>query len=409
MRLSAGGAVVLLLLPTQLPTSMERVAFPVSAFAGSTIRLLPPPPLKMLSGTIGRNTNLGAVLGRTLSPAVIHRLVETARPLHDLARISVGHPFSLVVGHDGFLSNFSYAIDELRTLRVSRKGQDLQAEVLTRSYDQRTEVVQGTISSSLFGAVNDAGEEDQLALDLAGIFAWDVDFHTELQKGDSFKVAVEKMYLDGRLSRYGRILSAEFVRGDRTLRAVRFEAERGPGYYTPDGRPLRKAFLRAPLKFSRISSGFTHSRFHPILKNFRPHLGVDYAAPVGTPVMASADGVVVLAGWSGGYGKTVKIRHPNGFQTLYGHLSRINVRVGQRVTQEMFIGAVGMTGLATGPHLDYRMIQNGVYLNPLKIQSPPAEPVPHAERAAFEAAREQELALLDRAPASAARTASAAR
>ena len=407
MRLSAGGAFVLLLLPTQLPTAMEQGAFPGAALAGSTIPLLPPPPLKMLSGTIGRNTNLGAVLGRNLSPAVIHRLVETARPLHDLARISVGHPFSLVVGHDGFLSNFSYAIDELRTLRVSRKGQDLEAELLTRNYDQRTEVVQGTIRSSLFGAVNDAGEDDQLALDLADIFAWDVDFHTELQKGDSFKVAVEKMYLDGRLSRYGRILSAELVRGDRTLRAVRFEGARGAGYYAPDGRPLRKAFLRSPLKFSRISSGFTHSRFHPILKTLRPHLGVDYAAPVGTPVMASGDGVVVLAGWSGGYGKTVRLRHPNGYETLYGHLSRINVKVGQRVAQETFIGAVGMTGLATGPHLDYRMIKTGVFVNPLKIQSPPAEPVPGAERAAFEATREQELALLDRALPSVVRTASA--
>jgi murein DD-endopeptidase MepM/ murein hydrolase activator NlpD len=402
MRLSAGGAVVLLLLPTQLPTGMEQGP-------GSTIALLPPPPLKILSGTIGRNTSLAAVLGRTLSPPVIHRLVETARPLHDLARISVGHPFSVVVGHDGFLSNFSYAIDELRTLRVNRKGGDLQAEVLTRTYDQRTEVVQGTITSSLFAAVNGAGEEDQLALDLAEIFAWDIDFHTELQKGDSFKVAVEKMYLDGRLSRYGRILSAEFVRGDRTLRAVRFDGERSHGYYAPDGRPLRKAFLRSPLKFSRISSGFTHSRFHPILKTVRPHLGVDYAAPVGTPVMASGDGVVTLAGWSGGYGKTVKIRHPNGYETLYGHLSRINVRPGQRVAQETFIGAVGMTGLATGPHLDYRMIKNGVFLNPLKIQSPPAEPVPHVERAAFEAAREQELALLDRAAAPLVRTASAGR
>jgi len=408
MRLSAGGAVVLLLLPTQLPTAMEQAAFGGTAFAGSTIALLPPPPLKTLSGTIGRNTNLGAVLGSTLKPAVIHRLVQTARPLHDLARVSVGHPFSLVVGHDGFLSNFSYAIDELRTLRVSRKGEDLQAEVLTRSYDQRTELVEGTISSSLFGAVNDAGEEDQLALDLAEIFAWDIDFHTELQKGDSFKVAVEKMYLDGRLSRYGRILSAEFVRGERTLRAVRFEGRESSGYYAPDGRPLRKAFLRSPLKFSRISSGFTHSRFHPILKSFRPHLGVDYAAPVGTPVMASGDGVVVLAGWDGGYGKTVKIRHPNGYQTLYGHLSRINVRSGQRVSQEQFIGAVGMTGLATGPHLDYRMIKNGVFLNPLKIESPPAEPVPQAERAAFEATRAQELALLHEADPM-VRTASAAR
>jgi murein DD-endopeptidase MepM/ murein hydrolase activator NlpD len=385
---------------------MEGVATPVAA---APLLAPPPAPLKTLSGTIGHNTNLASVLGPTLSPAVIHRIVETARPLHDLARISVGHPFALVVGHDGFLSNFSYAIDELRTLRVFRKGESLEAEVTTRSYDQRTEVVAGMIASSLFGAVNDAGEDDQLALDLAEIFAWDIDFHTELQKGDSFKVAVEKMYLDGRLSRYGRILSAEFVQGERTLRAVRFDGEACHGYYAPDGKPLRKAFLRSPLKFSRISSGFTHSRFHPILKKMRPHYGVDYAAPVGTPVMASGDGVVTLAGWEGGYGKTVKIRHPNGYQTLYGHLSRINVRPGQRVSQEQYIGSVGMTGLATGPHLDYRMIKNGAFVNPLKIQSPRAEPVPRAERSAFEATRDRALALLDQSGAAAPATATASR
>jgi murein DD-endopeptidase MepM/ murein hydrolase activator NlpD len=384
---------------------MEQVASPVSAAP----LLAPPPPLKMLTGTIGRNTNLASVLGQAVSPTVVHRIVETARPLHDLARISVGHPFSLVVGQDGFLSNFSYAIDELRTLRVVRNGDGLEAQITTRNYDQRTEIVQGTITSSLFGAVNDAGEQDQLALDLADIFAWDIDFHTELQKGDSFKVAVEKMYLDGRLSRYGRILSAEFVQGDRTLRAVRYDGQESQGYYAPDGTPLRKAFLRSPLKFSRISSGFTQSRFHPILKTMRPHYGVDYAAPIGTPVMASGDGVVILAGWDGGYGKTVKIRHPNGYQTLYGHLSRINVKAGQRVSQEQYIGAVGMTGLATGPHLDYRMIKGGVFLNPLKIQSPRAEPVPRAERAAFEATRDRVLALIERAPAADVRTASASR
>ena len=405
MRLSAGGAVALLLLPTQLPMAMEQVASPVAA---APLLSVPPPP-KTLTGTIGRNTNLASVLGQAVSPTVVHRIVETARPLHDLARISVGHPFSVVVGQDGFLSNFSYAIDELRTLRVVRNGDGLEAQITTRNYDQRTEIVQGTITSSLFGAVNDAGEQDQLALDLADIFAWDIDFHTELQKGDSFKVAVEKMYLDGRLSRYGRILSAEFVQGDRTLRAVRYDGQESQGYYAPDGTPLRKAFLRSPLKFSRISSGFTQSRFHPILKTMRPHYGVDYAAPIGTPVMASGDGVVILAGWDGGYGKTVKIRHPNGYQTLYGHLSRINVKAGQRVSQEQYIGAVGMTGLATGPHLDYRMIKGGVFLNPLKIQSPRAEPVPRAERAAFEATRDRVLALLERAPATDVRMASASR
>jgi murein DD-endopeptidase MepM/ murein hydrolase activator NlpD len=252
----------------------------------------------------------------------------------------------------------------------------------------------GTITSSLFLAVTESGEGDQLALDLADIFAWDIDFHTEIQRGDSFRVAVEKLYLDGGFSRYGRILSAEFTRGDRVFQAIHFEAQRGPGYYAPDGTPIRKAFLRSPLRFSRISSRFSYRRFHPILKKVRPHLGIDYAAPRGTPVSAAADGVVILAGWSGGYGKTVRIRHANGFQTLYGHLSKIFVRRGQRVSQGTRIGAVGSTGLSTGPHLDYRMTRNGVFVNPLRVQSPPAEPLSPEELEVFLAGRGERLALL---------------
>lgn len=234
-----------------------------------------------------------------------------------------------------------------------------------------------------------------------------IHFNTELQPGDSFRVAVEKMSLDGRFCRYGKILAAELRRGERTITAVRFEGRDGSEYYTPDGIPLRRTFLRSPLRFSRVSSGFTHARFHPILKSMRPHLGVDYAAPTGTPVMASAAGMVTLAGWSGGYGKTVRIRHAHGLETLYGHLSRINVRMGQRVEQGACIGAVGTTGLATGPHLDYRTIRSGVYVNPLTLEAPPPDPVSPAERLAFDAARTRELALLDPpAPPAPVRTAS---
>lgn len=385
--LSAAGALAILLLPTQIPSSLDLVPAPPKPASAS--------PSRVLSGTIGRNATLGGLLGQALSPAGVHSLVETARPLYDLARLSVGRPFSLSLTPNGLLMAFSYGIDELRTLHIRRQGDALQALVVTRTYETRVEAVRGEISSSLFGAVEDAGEEDQLAVDLAAIFEWDVDFNTELQKGDSFRVAVEKLSLDGQFARYGSILSAELLRGERVLRAVRFETARGPDYFSPEGLSMRKEFLRSPLKFSRISSRFSRNRLHPVLNVRRAHLGVDYAAPEGTPVRAAADGLVTEAGWSGGFGKMVRIRHGRGMETLYGHLSRIAVRAGQRVEQGATLGAVGSTGLATGPHLDYRTIKNGSFVNPLTIQPPPADPIPASVRAAFEATRDRELALLE--------------
>jgi len=399
----AVGAVVLILLPTHLPThlpeTVEQGAAAAERIAVQTVTAAVEQPARVLQGTVGRRATLGTMLRDTLSPAGVHRMVEASRPVYDLARISVGHPFGVTFGPDGLLAAFTYGIDELRTLRVTRKGESYQAEMVKREYEVRVASVQGQITSSLFGAVGAAGEDDQLALDLADIFMWDVDFNTELRKGDSFRVAVEKLSLDGRFTRYGRILAAELVRGRRVLQAVRFDGKQGPGYYMPDGRPMRKAFLRSPLRFTRISSGFTHARLHPILGVVRPHFGVDFAAPIGTPVRASADGVVTRAGADGGYGKVVRMRHANGYETLYGHLSRIDVKVGQRLIQGAVLGAVGMTGLATGPHLDYRMMKAGVFLNPLKVQSPPADPIAAEDEDAFQAARDHLLALLGPAPA----------
>jgi murein DD-endopeptidase MepM/ murein hydrolase activator NlpD len=358
----------------------------------------PRPELTLRRGVVARNATLASLLAGMLSPAGIEALVQAARPVHNLARLSVGQPFGLALGPGGALAAFTYGIDELRTLRVARRGEVLAPELLARSYETRTVTVDGTIESSLFGALGHMGEMDQLAIDLADVFAWDVDFNTEIRKGDRFRVAVEKLYLDGRLSRYGRILSAELTNGTRRLRAVRFEGSRGPGYYAPDGTPLKKLFLRSPLRFSRITSGYSAARFHPILRTVTSHFGIDYAAPVGTPVTAAADGTVALAGWLGGFGNTVRVRHANGFETLYGHLSRLRVRPGQRVAQGETVGEVGSTGLSTGPHLDYRMLRAGSFVNPLAVQLPPAEPIPEQERPQFLAQGAERLALLDRAP-----------
>ena len=369
-RCALGATALLLLPPKALPDRFESGALAAQDLAQRSLAAagpVVPEPLRVLEGKISRNATLGSLLSDALSPSGVHTLVEAARPVYDLARLSVGHPFGVTFGPDGLVAAFTYGIDELRTLHVIRRDGAYQAEVRTREYEVRPSVAKGLITSSLYGAVTDAGEDDQLAVDLAEIFAWDVDFNTELRRGDSFRVAVEKLYLDGRFVRYGRVLSAELVRGTRVVRALWFDSRNGAGYYTPEGNPMRKAFLRSPLKFSRVSSGFTHARFHPILKTMRPHLGVDYAAPVGTPVRASGDGVVTLAGWSGGYGKTVKIRHPNGYQTLYGHLSRIVVSKGERVSQGERIGELGNTGYSTGPHLHFSVFKNGEAVDPLRF------------------------------------------
>ena len=379
----------LLALPTRVPRWLD------------TSPLRPAESLSVLRGTVGRNETLASALTAHLTAGGVHRLAEAARPVYDLARLSVGRPFAVALDSNGLMRSFTYGIDELRTLRVVQRGSALEAELLTRAYQTRPTVVEARIESSLFAAVSEAGERDQLALDLAEIFAWDVDFNTEIRSGDAFRVAVEKQFLDGEFLRYGRILAARLVRGQRTLDAVRYEAKAGPGYYDLDGTPLRKAFQRSPLRFTRISSRFSHSRLHPVLKTRRPHLAIDYAAPPGTPVMASADGVCTLAGWWGGLGRAVRLRHANGYETIYGHLSRVHVRRGERVRQGERIGAVGSSGLATGPHLDYRMRRDGRYVDPLRIQLPPAEPVPEAERATFLAERDRHLALLGEGPAGA--------
>jgi len=391
----AYGAFALLLLPIDLPERMAELrAVPVVAPVAA-----PAPTHMTFRGQVSRNTTLARLLDDVVTPPVVHELVETARPAYDLKRLSTGRPYGVVMRPDGQLEAFSYGIDDLRTLQVRRVLGALTAEVVERQYDTRVETPTGVVRSSLFNAIEDAGEQDQLALDLAEIFAWDVDFNTEVQKGDSFKVSVEKLSLDGRFVRYGRILAAEFKNGSRTLQAVRFEATRGPGYYAPDGKPLRKAFLRSPLKFTRISSGYTTARFHPILQRTTAHFGIDYAAPAGTPVNASADGVVTLAGFSEGLGNTVKLRHANGFETQYGHLSKILARPGQRVTQGTPIGLVGSTGLSTGPHLHYIMFRNGGYANPMRVQLPPAEPIPDDEREAFESVRAAAMRVLTQEPA----------
>lgn len=252
--------------------------------------------------------------------------------------------------------------------------------------DVRVAPVKGVVERSLFQAVEDAGEGAALVLAFVGIFESDFDFTADTRRGDRFRLLVEKRYAGETFVDYGRILAAQYVTDDRVLTGVAWEGASGRvAYYDPEGRSLRKSFLKSPLEFTRITSGFTYARPHPILGGVRPHLAIDYAAPVGTPVRAVADGTVVRAGWDGGNGISVLLRHRRGYETMYNHLSRLGpgIRPGVQVRQRQVIGYVGSTGLSTGPHLDYRVKKDGVFVNPLAEKFLPGEPIAPAERAAF--------------------------
>jgi murein DD-endopeptidase MepM/ murein hydrolase activator NlpD len=248
----------------------------------------------------------------------------------------------------------------------------------------------GSIRSSLFAATDVAGLSDAVAIQIADIFSTDIDFHRDLRRDDRFTVVYEMFYDQGAPVRSGRLLAAEFVNQGKAHQAVYFEyAENRGGYYTPDGKNIRKAFLRSPLEFSRITSGFTQSRFHPVLKTWRAHKGIDYAAAPGTRVKATGDGVVEFAGrHQGGYGNLVVLRHQSKYTTWYGHLSGFagGVRKGARIAQGDVIGFVGATGLATGPHLHYEFRINDVHQNPLRVVLPSAPPIGEDQKPAFEAA-----------------------
>ena len=291
--------------------------------------------------------------------------------------------------HDGELIGLERKLSDSETLKVTRDETGFVSDVLENPLEIRTRTANATINSSLFQAAADAGLDDRLAIELAEIFQYDVDFVLDIQDGDRFTVVYEEVFQDGVRLRSGNILAAKFVNGGREVRAVRYVDENGHGeYFTPDGRSLRKAFIRAPVQFSRISSRFNPSRRHPVLNTIRAHRGVDYAAPVGTPVRAAGDGRVRFVGRAGGFGNVIELEHGSGVVTVYGHLSRFAPQLhrGQRVELGKVIGYVGMTGLATGPHLHYEYRVRGVHKNPQTVALPDALPVPADKRAQFLAA-----------------------
>jgi murein DD-endopeptidase MepM/ murein hydrolase activator NlpD len=347
---------------------------------------------------IQRGDTIGTLLSRLqVDDAEALAYLARNRDLKALRQLVPGKTVKVVMDVSGRLLEMHYRGDS-SWLGIVRYYDGFEAVEETPTTEQRTIMKSGVVQSSLFAATDEAGIPDAIATQLADVFSSDVDFHRDLRKGDRFSVVFEMEYADGEPTGAGRILAAEFASQGRTLQAVYFEdgAGRG-GYYTPDGRNMRKAFLRSPLEFSRITSGFSSARFHPVLQTWRAHKGIDYGAPAGTRIRATADGVVDFVGLRNGYGNTIVVRHAGGFSTLYGHLSGFaqGIRNGVKIAQADIIGYVGMTGLATGPHVHYEFLINGVHVDPLRRAPQPGPAITASMRPAFEESAADRLATIE--------------
>ena len=332
-----------------------------------------------------------------LSPEQASSAAAAAQHAFNLRQVRAGNTITVGRSVEGTLREIDYKIDADRMLRIVPEDRGFTAQV--KEIPSKTEIaaVLGRVDDSLFNAVEDAGESAELAMRLAQIFGYDLDFYTDPRKGDTFRIFLEKKkYSNGQTAGYGKILAAEYENAGKKYQALLFHDPTGrPGYYSANGKSLQKAFLRSPLKFGApVTSHFSRARFHPILKTYRPHMGTDYGAPVGTSVQTIGSGRVAFAGRKGGEGNMVQVAHANGYETMYLHLSRMFVRTGEHVEIGKTIGLVGSTGLSTGPHLDFRILQKGQYKNFEKLGLPPSDPVSKKNLPEFAAVREKWLPLL---------------
>jgi murein DD-endopeptidase MepM/ murein hydrolase activator NlpD len=359
---------------TRAPSSAAAVPQPATA---STTKVI-----------VGRNDTLDAIFRRmALDPADLAAIRQLPGVRQSLDVLRPGDAIE-ITHQGGAVNELSRKVSETGTLHVLRSDAGFTATTSENPVQMRIRTASATIDSSLFQAAELAKISETMALKLANVFAWDIDFVLDIREGDRFTAVYQQVYQDGRYLHDGDLLAAEFVNNGRVYRAARYVSDSGAiGYYTPDGKPMRKAFLRAPVEFTRVSSVFNPHRLHPILNLIRGHMGTDYAAPIGTPVHAAGDGRVSFAGVRGGYGNAILLSHSDNISTLYGHLSRFarDIRPGVLVHQGQVIGFVGMTGLATGPHLHYEYLMNGVHRDPQTVKLPGADPLSAAALGKFRA------------------------
>jgi murein DD-endopeptidase MepM/ murein hydrolase activator NlpD len=370
----------------------------LAAVTAAAVGAVAPRGLSTIRVIVARHDTLDHIFRRlALSLSDLASLRSLPGIRAHLDRLRPGETLTLIA-KSGALVGLERRLNIEQTLKVDRAGAGFTASVLSNPLATRTRTISARIDSSLFESMAAAGGHDQTALSLANIFGYDIDFVLDIRPGDSFTVTYSEVLQDGRYLQDGPILAARFVNQGKEYLAVRYVGPAGTAdYYSPQGASLHKAFLRAPLEFTRVSSPFSLHRLHPILNTIRAHKGVDYAAPIGTPVRAAGDGRVLFAGVRGGYGNLVELDHSRGITTVYGHLSRFahGLRAGQHVSQGEVIAFVGMTGLATGPHLHYEYRVNGVFQNPQTVKLPAAVPIDGPSRADFLARSAPLLASLD--------------
>lgn len=346
---------------------------------------------------VRKGDNLARIFSRLeLDPTLLHRILSSGKKARRLRHLKPGQKIKFLFTDSEFTS-LIHEISKTKHIRIDKKGTGFVATDIKRIPESRITHATGEITSSLFRSAKKAGLSENLIMDMANIFGWDIDFALDLRKGDSFIVAYEELFLDGEKISNGNIVAAEFINDQKTFRAVSYtDPARKTGYYTPEGRNMRKAFLRSPVDFTRISSRFGKRR-HPILNRMRLHKGVDYAAPRGTPIRTTGDGKIIFKGRKGGYGKTIIVQHGSGKETLYAHMSgyKRGIKRGKHVKQGQTIGFVGSTGRTTGPHLHYEFRINDVHRNPLKLKFASAKPVPKKFKDDFNYKTSEYIALLD--------------
>jgi murein DD-endopeptidase MepM/ murein hydrolase activator NlpD len=365
---------------------------PPAALPSSIVPTFQEPQFHTIEGEVKeRSTLFQSLTEKNIPPRWIDLIISKLKFYVNFKKIK-GGTYRFITDEKGELVKFIYEASPTEIYEIEKDARGYVAQRKKVPLETHLVKVVGEIRSSLFEAMDAAGEQDPLTIAFAEILAWEIDFYKDVREGDRFKVVVEKIYKGDQFIEYGTLHGIEYRRGEKIIRGIRYK----DGYYNEKGISLRKAFLKAPLRFNRISSKFSWARKHPILGGVRPHFGVDYAAPPGTPIWAVADGTVTSCGWNNGFGNQVILRHMNGYMTCYGHLSAFGpgIRKGVRVAQKQVIGYVGSTGLSTGPHLDYRLAKDGHFRNPLKETFPTGLPIEKGEMETFHQRRDEMLVWL---------------